>query len=176
MSLLLALLGDVPQHTIEPVGIASAEALGAVSLNGQLAPAGVASAEALGVVALRGQVAPAGIAGAEALGAAAVNGTIAPAGVASAELLGEPSVASEEHEIAPAGIPGAEGLGVPTVTQVFAEDFGAVLEWPKRKRAAVLHAVGIPSSTILGKPALRLTGPARSRRRREEEQLFRIAA
>lgn len=131
--LTLLLGGAGGDHTITATGIASAEALGALALNGQVAPVGVASSEALG--------------------APGVNGTIAAAGIASSEALGQPAVGSTDHEITAAGIASAEGLGavalhgtVAPASIDSAEVVGSVA------MGGTIAAVGVASTEEIGAP------------------------
>lgn len=139
-------------HQITPVGIASAEALGQVALNGTIAAVGLASAEALGAVGLNSTIAPAGVASAAQAGSPAVGARIATVGIASAEQLGTVGL---QGTIAPVSIASAAALGAPGLNGTIAPagvGSSAAVGRPTIQLPHQILAVGVASAERSGQP------------------------
>lgn len=123
-------------HAIDCSAIASAEAFGTTVIGLVLDPAGVASAEAFGDPALSHELGISGIASLEAFGTTVMDQAIYPAGVASEEAFGATEVA-EVQSILPTGIQTEEAFGAPSMEL-----------W--------IQPVGIASAEVFGTPSLAL--------------------
>lgn len=121
--------------SINPTGIASAEAWGTPGVQPTAAPTGIVSAEAWGTPALIRALSPTGIPSAEAWGTASVIRALTPTGIPSAEAWGVPSLAAVMNAF---GIASAEAWGQPVISA----------------GGATLIAVGIPSAEAWGTQAL----------------------
>lgn len=148
--------------SVQPTGIASAEAFGtaSVAFHASVAPTGIASAEAFGSasVSFNATIQPTGIASAEAFGSATATWTteVAPAGIASTEAFGTTTVSPTfEGVVAPVGIASAEAFGTASVTWnatiepagiASAEAFGAA----SVDNVASITTTGIPSAEAFG--------------------------
>lgn len=115
--------------------------------------AGIASAEALGAIALNGQIAAVGLESGEALGAPGVNGTIAADGVASGEAFGQPAVGSQDHQIAPASVASAEAIGAPGLLgQIEVAGFAEAQAFGEISLNGSIAPMGVDAATALGQP------------------------
>lgn len=133
-------------QTIEPGGIATAEAFGTATLQATntISPTGIASAEAFGTatVSAANTISPTGIASAEAFGTATLSASneILPTGIPSAEAFGTATLIPGAVTISPTGIPSAEAFGTALVTH------GSIPQ--------VIMPEGIPSKEAFGIPTI----------------------
>lgn len=160
-------------QTLEPVGIASAEALGTptITVGGvTVSPVGIASAEAVGTpTILPGAitVSPVGIASQEAFGlpvVTAVGVPVNPVGIPSEEAFGLATIVMGPVTVFPVGIASAEAFGLANIAfdQILVPvgiASGEVVGTPTIALGAVtLSPVGIPSGTAFGTASV-LVGP-----------------
>ncbi len=144
-----------PTQTVDPPGIASAEALGTPSLAQILDPSGIASAEALGTPSLAQTLDPSGIASDEAVGTPSLAQALDPSGIASSEALGTPSLA---QILDPSGIASEEALGTPLL--VLAVDPAGVASEEGVGTPSLAHLLSVPgiaTEEIVSAPALAVT-------------------
>ena len=155
--------------TLQPSGIASAEAFGTPTVENKLqilSPGGIASTEAFGATAVTpGAVSlvPGGIASLEAFGAPSLtpHNVLSPSSIASAEAFDTLTVTPGAVSLSPGGIASGEVLDTPTVTPgvwtlslqgiVSGEAFGsAIVIGP----AQTLQPGGIASGEAFGIPVV----------------------
>jgi hypothetical protein len=100
-------------QTLQPTGIASAQAFGSDYIQATVGPTGITSAEAFGSATIsRGVVtlSPTGIASAQAFGTPAVHATLGTTGIASAAAFGSATVTLGKV-LGPTGIASAQAFG-----------------------------------------------------------------
>lgn len=151
-------------QTVEPTGIATAEAFGqpVVQTTAQiLLVASVDPAEAFGSPQSMGQsVSPAGIASAEAVGSPQPLGqSVAPEAIASAEAVGLPTLVPGMVTVAPEAIASAEAVGSPSIEfdQVVSPEAiasAAALGLPTVMFGQTRAIAGIASAQAFGLPTL----------------------
>jgi len=128
------LINDDAGGIVTPVGIASGEAFGTLSITITISPSGIASAEAFGTPTLVFVVVPTGIASAEAFGTPLISLTVTPTGIASAEAFGSALITLT---VSPSGIASSEDFGVLSIST-----------------GLFLEPTGISSEEAFGTPAL----------------------
>lgn len=109
-------------QTLQPTGIASAEAFGTATIKRgtvKVYPTGIPSAQAFGTATIQRDpvtLSPTGIASAVAFGLAVIISIIAPTGIPSSEAFGNPIISIvEENQICPSGIASEEAFGTATL-------------------------------------------------------------
>lgn len=153
--------------TMQPTGIATAQAFGttAASTKISLAALAIAGVEAFGTTALTAKVtsSPTAIVSAQALGTPTVSTSIAmaPTGVASAEALGVASVTttSQPQSLAPTGFSSAEAFGSTTLTASITLSPAGVASAESLGTTSIaakisLAALGIAAAETFGTPAM----------------------
>lgn len=110
--------GPAPAQTIDFAGqsIASAEVVGAPSIQFTISPDTIASGEVVGNPQMNLNISPDTIASAEVVGSPAIQFNITPTTVPSAEVVGEPHV---QFIVKPDTIPSEEAFGLPEITTNF---------------------------------------------------------
>ncbi len=101
--------------SVEPSGIATAQAFGTPSVRRNISPSGIGTAEAFGTPKINRNIKPTGIASAEAIGALGVIAdVIYPTSIPSQEAFGTASVRYPQT-VSPSSIASAEAIGTPAV-------------------------------------------------------------
>jgi len=146
--------------SVLPTAIGSLEAFGSAKLNLKLILTGIASAEAFGTPTVTGGVVilyPTGIASAEAFGAPIIAGPILVTGIASGEQFGTPIVTPGGVIVAPTGISSEELFGLPKLN-VFVTPSGIVTSeaFGTAKLNLKLILSGIASGEQFGTPTVKM--------------------